>query len=265
MAEGDTFLVREFARLAGVTVRTLQFYDREGLLKPSAHTEAGHRLYRRADLLRLQQILTLKYLGFALDEIRDLLSQPDYDVRRSLAMQKAAIDERIGQLQQVSRALGETVELLDGLDSADLDWSLVTQTIHWLREGQKWQWVRRNYTAEQQAQLEARAQSVTAGQLVAWQRAWADLYAGFQSLLDQGRPPDATEAQRLAASMAGLLDEFTQGDGAMAASLRGVWRDIEARPAHEQPIAPALQAYAQQALAVYRGSGQNQTGDEKEG
>ena len=52
MVEQDTFLVREFARLAGVTVRTLQFYDREGLLKPSAHTEAGHRLYRRADAVR---------------------------------------------------------------------------------------------------------------------------------------------------------------------------------------------------------------------
>lgn len=58
------YMVREFAKLAGVTVRTLHFYDREGLLKPSQYTGKNHRLYQQKDLLRLQQILTLKYLGF---------------------------------------------------------------------------------------------------------------------------------------------------------------------------------------------------------
>jgi len=101
----ETYYVREFANLAGVTVRTLQYYDKEGLLKPSLYTEAKHRLYRREDLLRLQQILTLKYMGFSLEEIRSLLHNPTYEVRASLEIQKEAIDQRISELQKVSAAL----------------------------------------------------------------------------------------------------------------------------------------------------------------
>ena len=60
----------DFARLAGVTVRTLHHYDRIGLLKPSSYTSAGYRLYRKQDLIRLQQIVTLKFIGFSLNQIR---------------------------------------------------------------------------------------------------------------------------------------------------------------------------------------------------
>ncbi|MBC8076991.1 MAG: MerR family transcriptional regulator, partial [Chloroflexales bacterium] len=65
MDDGATYRVQEFARLAGVTVRTLHFYDEAGLLAPSGRSDSGHRRYRPHDLLRLQQIVTLKRLGFA--------------------------------------------------------------------------------------------------------------------------------------------------------------------------------------------------------
>ena len=59
----------EFAQLAGVTVRTLHHYDRLGLLKPTGHTAKGHRLYGERDFARLQQIVTLKFIGFPLKQI----------------------------------------------------------------------------------------------------------------------------------------------------------------------------------------------------
>src|SRR5688572_5546967 len=93
------YMVREFAKLAGVTVRTLHFYDREGLLKPSEYTGKKHRLYAQQDLLRLQQIITLKHLGFSLKEIGDVLKNPGYNIRESLRIQKEAIDRRILQMQ----------------------------------------------------------------------------------------------------------------------------------------------------------------------
>src|SRR5689334_328532 len=89
-----TYLVGEFATLAGVTVRTLHHYDETGLLKPSQHTRAKHRLYREEDLLRLQQILTFKQLGFSLEEIHDLLESDTYDLRETLRIQKQALDQR---------------------------------------------------------------------------------------------------------------------------------------------------------------------------
>jgi len=79
--EGETkhYQAIEFARLAGVTVRTLHHYDRIGLLKPSGHTDAGYRLYRKHDLIRLQQIITLKFIGFSLNHIKNLLNNNSFD------------------------------------------------------------------------------------------------------------------------------------------------------------------------------------------
>src|SRR4051812_41180548 len=75
MDEGP-WRVGELAKATGLTVRTLHHYDDLGLLQPSGHTEAGHRLYMKADLERLQQILGLRSLGFALDQIGAALAQP---------------------------------------------------------------------------------------------------------------------------------------------------------------------------------------------
>ena len=65
--------VGEVAKKMGVTVRTLQYYDKEGLLSPSAESEGGRRLYTDKDLITLHQIISLKSLGFPLDDIKQHL------------------------------------------------------------------------------------------------------------------------------------------------------------------------------------------------
>ena len=65
--------VGEVAKKMGVTVRTLQYYDKEGLLSPSAESEGGRRLYTDKDLVTLHQIMSLKSLGFSLDDIKQRL------------------------------------------------------------------------------------------------------------------------------------------------------------------------------------------------
>ena len=71
--------VSEVSELANVTVRTLHHYDEIGLLSPAARSDAGYRLYSRADLERLQEILVWRQLGFSLTEIRRLLDDPGHD------------------------------------------------------------------------------------------------------------------------------------------------------------------------------------------
>ncbi|MDT5294824.1 MAG: MerR family transcriptional regulator, thiopeptide resistance regulator, partial [Acidobacteriota bacterium] len=68
-AKERLYRASEFAALTGVTVRTLHHYDRTGLLKPTGRTPVGYRLYGERDFARLQQILTLKFIGLPLDEI----------------------------------------------------------------------------------------------------------------------------------------------------------------------------------------------------
>ena len=71
----------EFARMAHVTLRTVRYYDKQDILKPSLVTESGARFYTDEDFARLQQILLLKYLGFSLDDIREMtIGDSDYPV-----------------------------------------------------------------------------------------------------------------------------------------------------------------------------------------
>ena len=84
---------REFAELAGVTVRMLHHYDRIGLLRPR-RSPAGYRIYREADLPRLEQIVALKFLGMPLKQIRGLLDRDGRDLPGALRSQRAALEEK---------------------------------------------------------------------------------------------------------------------------------------------------------------------------
>ena len=79
--------VHEASKLAGVSVRTLQYYDKIGLLCPSGYTDSGYRLYDDAALEKLQQILLFRELEFPLKEIKEILSSPDFDRNRALEQQ----------------------------------------------------------------------------------------------------------------------------------------------------------------------------------
>src|SRR5688572_33314365 len=70
--------VGELAKRTGLTIRTLHHYDEIGLLKPSLHTESGHRLYTAADVARLQQVISLRQLGFSLEDVGACLDRADF-------------------------------------------------------------------------------------------------------------------------------------------------------------------------------------------
>ena len=79
--------VNEVSKLTGVSIRTLQYYDAIGLLKPSRYTEAGYRLYDDVALAQLQQILLFKELEFPLKEIKQIMSAPGFDWKKALEQQ----------------------------------------------------------------------------------------------------------------------------------------------------------------------------------
>lgn len=79
--------VHEVSRLAGVSIRTLQYYDRIGLLHPAGYTDAGYRLYDDTDLERLQHILLFRELEFPLKDIKAIINSPDFDRSKALEQQ----------------------------------------------------------------------------------------------------------------------------------------------------------------------------------
>jgi|GEM_PF-68274 len=106
--------VKELAKAAGVTVRTLHVYDRTGLLKPALRTEKKYRYYGKAELLRLQQILFYKELGLSLAQIAALLDAPDFDLVEALTGHKKALQQKQQQLSKMMETIDKTILNLKG-------------------------------------------------------------------------------------------------------------------------------------------------------
>ena len=106
--DGESLTVGEVAHLAGITVRTLHHYDRIGLLRPSLRTDAGYRRYADADLVRLQQVLFYRELGFPLDRIRSVMT--DGATVDHLRQQHAMLLDRIKRLERMASAVEKAME-----------------------------------------------------------------------------------------------------------------------------------------------------------
>lgn len=238
--------------MTGVTVRTLQYYDSIGLLKPSAHTKNNHRLYQIDDLLRLQQILTFKHIGYGLAEIQRMVESAEFDPVQSLKAQRNAIRDRIGQLQNVVKSIDSTIDALESVDIQQLDWKLVRNVIAGILASERWSWAHEYYTPAQKRRLKQRHAKVTPKQLAEWQRQWGEVMLGFQRLMDRRRSTADAEAQRLAAKAEALLEGFTQGDKGIERSLGRAYANYESVPPEQRPFPLELQRFISEACAIYR-------------
>lgn len=106
--------VKELAKAAGVTVRTLHVYDKLGLLKPSVRTEKNYRYYGRDELLRLQQILFYKELGLSLADIGEILDAPGFDLANALAGHKTALQQKQAGIARMIETIDKTILNLQG-------------------------------------------------------------------------------------------------------------------------------------------------------
>lgn len=103
----------QFAKLAGVSERTIRYYDQQGLLKPSFLMENGYRCYEKQDLIALQKIMSLKYLGFSLVEIKTMLQEDKADAwESSLDMQISMIDKKIQHMNLLKESLVSAKRML---------------------------------------------------------------------------------------------------------------------------------------------------------
>ena len=119
--------VNEVSKLTGVSIRTLQYYDKIGLLHPAKYTEAGYRLYDDAALETLQQILLFRELEFPLKEIKEIISSPDFDRSKALGQQiellklKKEHIENLIELAEGIKLLGVRNLKFDAFDTRKID------------------------------------------------------------------------------------------------------------------------------------------------
>ena len=120
----------QFAHMAEVSVRTIRYYDQQNILKPSYVNESGARFYTDEDFVRLQQILLLKYLGFSLEDIREMtINDTDYHLmQNALNLQLKLIDDKIEQMQLVKQAIQDTSREIS--KTRTVNWSQMLHLIH---------------------------------------------------------------------------------------------------------------------------------------
>jgi DNA-binding transcriptional MerR regulator len=220
------FKAREFAKLAGVTVRTLHHYDELGLLKPKQRSRSGYRLYSQRDFGRLEQIVVLKYLGMPLKQIGGLL-EADAKLAQALQRQQVVLAEKRRQLDRAVAAITNAQRCFD--PQREPDWNLLKYIVQEIEMQNNTDWAKKYYTPEAQEKVEARKALWSPELQERVSREWATLFADIEAAM--GERPASPKAQDLAMRWKKLVGEFTCGDPQIQQGLNAMYADQNNWPA----------------------------------
>jgi len=204
-AEPSTWGVGDLARHSGVTVRTLHHYEAIGLLRACGRTAAGHRRYAEAELARLQQIRSLRYLGLPLSRIRQVIDgTPETAITvitthiERLREQAALQRQLLVHLEALRTRLirGETASI------GELMSALEAQTM-----------IEREFTAEEQDFFHQRREEVGDARIKeVEEHAWPQMFSDVRAAIAGGTEPESARGRELADRWFGLVAEFTGGN-----------------------------------------------------
>lgn len=208
--------VGEVAKKMGVTVRTLQYYDEEGLFSPSSESQGGRRLYTDKDVIKLYQILSLKHLGFSLDDIKNHLISLDTpsDVADALAEQAAAVREKIENLSESLKEI-ETLQA-EVLQMHSVDFKKYADIIVNLQMKNEFYWLIKHFDDTTLDNFRSRFDKDSG---LAMMEAFTRLLNEAIQLQKDGVLPESEKGQNLAQEFWKMLMEFTGGDMNMLSKL----------------------------------------------
>lgn len=213
----------ELAERTGLSVRALHHYEKIGLLVPSDRTESGHRLYAEDDVMRLQQIASLRSLGFSLAEIREFLDASSFSPGRVIELHIARIRERI----ELERRLCDRLEVVADLLAATGEGSsekFVETVMEVTKMSER---IEKYYTPEQLEQLERRRQELGEERIRAAEAEWPVLMEQVRIEMEAGTDPTNERVQKLARRWMELVEEFTGGDPGIRNSVANMWQQEE--------------------------------------
>lgn len=247
--EEKLFSVGELARRCGVTVRTLQFYDAEGLLSPRHYTEGGRRLYERQDIIRLQQILFLKSFGFSLDEIRDRLLNIESpgQISQLLEHQREVLVGQMGKLQEMADFLARVI--VETKKTGYLSTEKLVTIMEMMKQGNPYSFILRYFNQKEMKTLVKWFDEENKPQGMAPE--WQALFAEMTGLYRQKADPEGEQGQALAAKWWGQVQQFTGGDPEMLQTLMTMGADVDNWPGEAEEFKTAIKEFLGKALNKY--------------
>ncbi len=230
------YRVKEFAELAGITVRALHHYDRLGLLKPQ-RTEAGYRMYSLRDLQRLEQIVALKFLGIPLKQIKSLLDRSSLELSDALRMQRRVLEDKRRLLDSAINAIREAEAAIK--PGRQPDAALLKKIIEVIEMQNNTDWAKKYYSDAALEKIEHGKQRWSPELQERVTKEWTELFRDVEAAIARGENAAGETAQALAARWKKLVEDFTGGDPDITAGLNRVYADRTNRPAiAQQQMAP---------------------------
>lgn len=206
--------IGELAASTGLTVRALHHYDHVGLVRPSARTAAGHRIYAATDVERLYQVVALRQLGLPLDAIAGVLDGVE-QVEKVLASHRDFLDRQLVSIRTLRAQLVTMLAINDAAAGHDAtDFLELIRKVTTVDDT-----VKQFFSDEQLADLAERRAQLGEDAITDVQQQWAQLIPRVQAAVDERMDPVSAQAQEMARQWMGLLHAFHGGDDGLRESL----------------------------------------------
>lgn len=250
MPQKEMLTVGELAKRMNVTVRTLQYYDKENILKPSAMSEGGRRLYSSRDVVRLHQVLSLKYLGFSLEDIKNrvLPLETPGEVEAALEKQQGAVEAQIQNLQAVLSALQAFRKEVSQMKVVNFD--RYADIITLLRRDNDMYWVMKLFDDRLSGHVKARFSEQ--------QELGTHIVETYIRILDEalmlkraGEAPGSEKSVALAEAFWNMINAFTGGDMSLLPQLMAFNEDKSGWSGDMAEKQREIDDYIGQALLCY--------------
>jgi len=234
------YRINEVAQFTSVSIRTLHYYDEIKLLSPSYRTEGGHRLYSKDDLMKLQQIITLKFMGFPLKEIQNLLHGSNFNIHESLKIQAGLLKKEAARIEVVSKLLDHLVDDSNGKNT--FDWESIIKIIEILQlsELDKQTWYKKYLNENELEDMNKLFSGFTDEFWTDYHKRWADLFAEVRENLNTD--PESETGIQLAKKWMNLVNEIYANKSELS---RKLWNGYKAGiiPENQLPYDQSIIAY----------------------
>ena len=159
MNNNNKFSIGEFSEKTGIPIPTLHYYDEIGLLRPEKNPSSGHRIYNYQNIIILQKIISLKFLGYSLDEIKNLLNKTSFtvDLNESLSLHLQALEKEKKQIEQSMKSINRVIRLIE--EEGTVDSNLLFTLLHGMRTDHiQEEWINRHMLTDIAEELEKKSE-----------------------------------------------------------------------------------------------------------
>ncbi|MGF1523167.1 MAG: MerR family transcriptional regulator [Leptolyngbyaceae cyanobacterium] len=233
--------VGDLAKQTGVSVRTLHYYDEIGLLSPSRRTATGYRLYAEDDIICLQQIVSLRQIGFSLAQIRQCLEQDQFSPHQVVQLQLSRLKEQMALQQQLYDRLDAIALRLQSMESISIQEFIQLIEVTTMIE--------KYYAPDQQDYLKERREALGEERIRQAESEWQVLIEQARTAMENGSDPASEPVQVLAQRWRALIQEFTDGNAGIERSLQTMYQQEGAEAASQGAVDAAVMEYMGRAMA----------------